>query len=76
MAATKNEQTWRYHLFRDVGWSLLVKVGLLTLLWALFFSGSHRCRVDGPATASRLALEARQADSQGQTVTSGGDRCD
>jgi hypothetical protein len=59
---------WRARLSRDIGWSLLVKLGLLTLLWALFFSGSHRCRVDGAATASRLALEA--------PATPGGDRCD
>jgi hypothetical protein len=76
MAGINNDQNWRYHLTRDIGWSLLVKLGLLTLLWALFFSGSHRCRVDGSATAGRLALEAHQADSHGQTVTSGGDRCD
>jgi len=75
MAAVKRDQCWRARLTRDVGWSLLVKLGLLTLLWALFFSGSHRCRVDGPATASRLALEGHQAESHRQTIA-GGDRCD
>jgi hypothetical protein len=76
MAATKHVQIWRSRLTRDIGWSLLVKFGLLTLLWALFFSSSHRCRVDGPATANRLALKGHEADAHAQTVTSGGGRCD
>jgi hypothetical protein len=76
MAAIKRDQSWRARLTRDIGWSLLVKLGMLTLLWALFFSSSHRCRVDGPATASRLALNANKAESHWQAITSGGDRCD
>jgi hypothetical protein len=64
LVAAKQVQTWRSRLTRDIGWSLLVKFGLLILLWLLFFSSSHRCRADGPATASRLALEVHQADSR------------
>jgi hypothetical protein len=67
---------WRARLTRDIGWSMLVKLGLLSLLWALFFSGSHRCRVDGAATASRLALEPSAAEAHWRTKFSGGDRCD
>jgi len=76
MVAAKPVQTWRSRLTRDIGWSLLVKFGLLTLLWSLFFSSSHRCRVDGQATAGRLALEVYQAESLARTATAGGDRCD
>jgi hypothetical protein len=63
MNIPSQQQTWRSHLRRDVGWSFFIKLGFLTLLWALFFSGSHRCRVDGVATASRLALTDNRLDS-------------
>jgi hypothetical protein len=74
--AIKRDEAWRVRLTRNIGWSLIVKLGLLTLLWALFFSSAHRCRVDGPATASRLALGAHQPDSRRLTVAEGVDRCD
>jgi hypothetical protein len=76
MADVDLDQRWRARLTRDIGWSLLVKVGLLTLLWALFFSGAHQCRVDGPATASRLALGSDKGKSDWQAIAGGGDRCD
>ena len=76
MAGVKRDQRWRARLTRDIGWSLLVKLGLLTLLWALFFSGSHQCRVDGAVTASRLALEGHQEKSDRHAIVGGGDRCD
>ena len=76
MAAIKHDQRWRARLTRDIGWSMLVKLVLLTLLWALFFSGEYRCRVDGAATASRLALEAHASASHAQAIVPGGDRCD
>ncbi len=75
-AAMQNDRRWRLRLSRDVGWSMLGKFGLLILLWALFFSSSHRCRVDAPATANRLALTAGDAASHGRVIASGGDRCD
>jgi hypothetical protein len=67
---------WRARLTRDLGWSMLAKFGALALLWALFFSGSHRCRVDGAATAGRLALEAQTSSSHVQAIAPGGDHCD
>jgi hypothetical protein len=67
-ASAKSAERWRARLTRDVAWSLLVKFGLLALMWALFFSSAHRCRVDGAATASRLALSTDR--------TQGGRRCD
>jgi len=76
MAATNRDQPWRTRLSRDIGWSLLVKLGLLTLLWALFFSGSHRCRVDAPGIASRLAVGGNSGQSHWQAIDGGGDRCD
>ncbi len=47
---------WRSRLCRDITWLLLAKLGLLTVLWVLFFSGPHQCRVDGFAAANHLAL--------------------
>jgi hypothetical protein len=58
MNISSQQQTWRSRLTRDVAWFFFIKLGLLTVLWALFFSDSHRCRVDGFATANRLALTA------------------
>jgi hypothetical protein len=63
MNISSRKQTWRARLTRDVVWSFAIKLGLLTLLWALFFSDSHRCRVDSVATAKRLALADKGVDS-------------
>jgi hypothetical protein len=70
------DQHWRSRLTRDIGWLLLIKLGLLTLLWALFFSNSHQCRVDGPATAARLSLGTGGDRLHGPAIPKGGDRCD
>jgi hypothetical protein len=75
MRFLQQHQSWRTRLARDVAWWSIVKVGLLTLLWSLFFSDSHQCRVDGTATASRLGI----ADHSGGNLlarTLGGERCD
>lgn len=68
-------QSWRARLARDLGWWSIIKLGLLALLWGLFFSNSHQCRVDGTTTASRLGLAGQLSDYL-PTRTSGGDRCD
>jgi len=44
-------------LRREIAWLLLGKLIALIVLWALFFSPSHRHRVDGAKTADRFALE-------------------
>jgi hypothetical protein len=63
------QRSWRMRLARELSGWMLVKLGLLTVLWALFFSGSHQCRVDAPTTASRFGLG-------GNWKTAPGDRCD
>jgi hypothetical protein len=73
MATKQLDRSWRVRLTRDVGWWFIAKLGLLTLLWAFFFSGSHRCIVDGPAAASRLSL-GPQATYQRPVKSPGGDR--
>jgi hypothetical protein len=71
------DQRWRARLTRDIAWSLLIKLGALALMWALFFSSSHRCRVDGAVAASRFALDAGPTESYRQPDrTRGGERCD
>ena len=47
---------WRNVLRRHLAWLLLLKFALLALIWALFFSPSHRARVDGSMTARQLQL--------------------
>jgi len=70
-----SHQSWRTRLARDLGWWMLIKIGLLSLLWGLFFSGPHQCRVDGTATANRLGM-TNQSSQHGRTRDSGGDHCD
>jgi hypothetical protein len=60
--------SWRTRLARDLSWWLVIKIALLTVLWGLFFSGSHQCRVDGSAAADRFGF--------GPMNSSGGERCD
>jgi hypothetical protein len=68
-------RSWRAQLGRELtGWFVL-KILALTVLWALFFSGSHRVRVDAPGIADRLAL-ARMSLHQLPIRTSEGDRRD
>jgi hypothetical protein len=50
---------WRGVLRRHLAWLLAVKFAVLTLLWALFFSSTHRTAVDARVAAQHL-LEAAQ----------------
>ena len=68
-------QNWRRRLRREIGWLFVFKCGMLIALWACFFSASHRTRVDGSATASRLALTNRPAGHCLPGIPQG-DRCD
>jgi hypothetical protein len=67
-------ESWRTRLARDLGWWSIIKLGLLALLWGLFFSGTHQCRVDGTTTASRFGLTGRSSDFLPTTTSGGG--CD
>ena len=68
-------RSWRAQLGRELGGWFVLKILALTVLWALFFSGSHRVRVDAPGVADRLAL-ARMSLHQLPIRTSEGDRRD
>jgi hypothetical protein len=77
MTTTNQIPGWRARLKRDLGWSVLVKLGLLTLMGFYFSSLSHRCRVDDPATASRWGLAATADAANGRVApVSGAARCD
>jgi hypothetical protein len=67
--------SWRTRLGRELGGWFVIKILGLTVLWALFFSGSHRVRVDAPGIADRLAL-APMSPHQLPIRTSEGDRRD
>ncbi|HYL03181.1 MAG TPA: hypothetical protein VEU54_07155 [Steroidobacteraceae bacterium] len=45
-------------LGRELGWILAAKAAALALLWLLFFSGTHRLRVDAASAARQLAASA------------------
>jgi hypothetical protein len=68
-------RSWRVQLGRELGGWFVIKIVALTVLWALFFSGSHRVRVDAPRIADRLAL-ASMPLHQLPIRTSEGDRRD
>jgi hypothetical protein len=73
MEARQLDRDWRARLTHDIGWWLFAKLSVLTLLWALFFSGTHRSFVDGPAAASRLGLTAAQSSLREATKLPQGD---
>jgi len=50
-----------YSLARELTWVLIIKVVLLSVLWALFFSPQHRHQIDDAGVAKALM-------SGGQTV--------
>jgi hypothetical protein len=41
---------------RELTWILAAKLAALGLLWALFFSGSHRVAIDVPAASRQLGI--------------------
>jgi hypothetical protein len=47
---------WQRAIRWTIAGLLCVKVALLTLLWALFFSPSHRVAVDSSATSVRFGV--------------------
>ena len=47
---------WRGALRRHLAWLLAVKFAVLTLLWALFFSSTHRTAVDARAAGQHLVV--------------------
>jgi hypothetical protein len=49
---------WRRQLGRGIGWTLLVKLIALVILWALFFSPANRTDVTAGHVESRLVIEA------------------
>lgn len=68
--------SWRERLRRDVSWLLALKLGALAVLWVCLFSPSHRCRVDGVATAYRWGLTGSASGQPLPPHAIGGDRCD
>jgi hypothetical protein len=76
MEARQLDRDWRARLTHDVGWWLFAKLSVLTVLWALFFSGAHRSYVDGTAAANRLGLAAAQSSLRETTKLPKGDCCD
>ncbi|HLY53864.1 MAG TPA: hypothetical protein VKQ31_12680 [Steroidobacteraceae bacterium] len=52
---------WRGALRRHLAWLLAVKFALLALLWALFFSSTHRAAVDARSAGQHLAPAAQAA---------------
>ena len=47
--------SWQATLRRHLAVLLLIKVAALALLWAVFFSPSHRPQIDPQAMSGRLA---------------------
>nr|MBO2490123.1 hypothetical protein [Gammaproteobacteria bacterium] len=47
---------WRSQLRREIVWILAAKVAALLVLWAAFFSPSHRVRVTDEQAATQLSI--------------------
>lgn len=61
---------WRRAMRWKIAGLLCVKLALLTLLWALFFSPSHRSAVDSAAASDRFGVSAgRPGSSSGRMPT-------
>ena len=54
---------WRRAIRRRMLWLFALKLSLLTLLWALCFSSSHRYPVTAATTGQHLAVDGRDANS-------------
>ena len=54
-------QGWRKTLARKIVWLMCAKLALLILLWALFFSPSHRIVADSNATGERFGVAVLHA---------------
>jgi hypothetical protein len=74
MISRAQHESWKNRLAHEVSWLMILKLAALAALWACFFSASHRCRVDGQATAKRLGVAA--ASGGQSTMADAGDRCD
>ena len=59
-------------LLRELGWVVALKLALLTLLYVLFFTPSHRnptdagLRIAGPAPAALMSLRPAATPQQDQ----------
>jgi hypothetical protein len=56
MTLNRAHMSWQRRLRREIGWLLLAKIAALAILWALFFSPSHRTTADDGSIAHRLAV--------------------
>lgn len=61
MSTPRASEIWRSRLRRDIGWLLLAKLAVLLLLWALFFSPTHRPPNDPAAVAERMLVAPARA---------------
>lgn len=50
---------WRGGVRRGIGWTLAAKLAALALLWALFFSGTHRVHVTPALVAAQMSLHTQ-----------------
>jgi hypothetical protein len=59
--ATDGSMEWHRAMRWKIAGLLCAKVALLTLLWTLFFSSSHRIAVDSAATSDRFGISDGQS---------------
>jgi hypothetical protein len=60
-SATVDSQRWQHAMRWKIALLMCAKLALLTLLWALFFSPSHRIAVDSDATSDRFGVADARA---------------
>lgn len=68
-SATVDSRDWRRSLRKKIIWLTGAKLALLTLLWVLFFSPSHRIAADSNATGQRFGIAAQRAPNPSDGVS-------
>ena len=51
------DPAWRVALRRQLGWTLLLKLAALFVLWFLFFSPAHRSHVTPDSVSTAIAVD-------------------
>ena len=61
---------WRRRLSRELAGLIALKLVALALLWWLFFSPTHRTRVDADSTSQRLGVTETSRPDPFRSATS------
>jgi hypothetical protein len=70
MASTADSHGWRRSLRNQIVILLCAKLALLSFLWMMFFSPSHRIAADSNATSQRFGVADQRAPNPSSGASS------